>query len=318
MTQKSEFTAVHLPGGNFFDDLRINIAKSHETLAAHLPAISWTGRGLGAWNKLRYLANGALQKCSLQEVLVTAGLRRAWFDEFHDYWSNVLSGRPLKVMDFFMLAHDYRKRQQHTKELNWSSAEQHVQNWQAPSEIYSTFAFVRNDALRPVIAPKLWSRLKAGAAVLEYGCSLAPFYSCYRKFYSHLDCRWTLADIANFPFHYAKYRYRRDPNVDFRTIGPDSFRDPLGTTRKYDVIILTTVLEHLDDPVFVADYLTQRLQRGGYMVFDYVISQGKGLDTPQALKMRSECLSRILEQFDIVEGTVNIDQDVPVVVARRR
>lgn len=78
------------------------------------------------------------------------------------------------------------------------------------------------------------------------------------------------------------------------------------------------MLEHLDDPVFVTDYLTQRLQRGGYLVFDYVISEGKGLDTPQALKMRSECLSRILEQFDIVEGAVNVDQDVPVVVARLR
>jgi 2-polyprenyl-3-methyl-5-hydroxy-6-metoxy-1,4-benzoquinol methylase len=317
MAQQNQYAAVHLPGGNLFDDIRLDIAKSHETLAG-LSGRKQRPRGFSLLNRLRYLVNGALQKFSLQEVLVTSGLRRAWFDEFHDYWQNILAGRPLKVLDFFMLAHDYRKRQQHTRELNWASAEQHVQNWQAPSELYSTFAFVRNDALRPVIAPRFWSTLKAGDTVLEYGCSLAPFYSCYRKFYSHLDCQWTLADIANFPLHYAKYRYRHDTRVEFRTIEPDSFRDPLGSERKYNVIVLTTVLEHLDDPVYVMGYLTERLQQGGYLVFDYVISEGKGLDTPQALKMRMECLKWILERFDIVEGRVDIERDVPVVVARRR
>lgn len=128
MSQHADYAAVHLPGGNFFDDLRIDIAKSHETLAA-LHSEKRSDRGLVFWNKLRFLANGALQKFHMQEVLVTSGVRRKWFDEFHDYWDSVLSGRPLTVMDFFMLAHDYRKRQQHTRELNWSSAEQHVQNW---------------------------------------------------------------------------------------------------------------------------------------------------------------------------------------------
>lgn len=317
MSQKSGFAAVHLPGGNLFDDIRLDIAKSHVTQAG-LSGNKKRTRSFGPLNKLRYLVNGALQKYSVQEVLVTSGLRRAWFDEFHDYWQTILTGRPLKVVDFFMLAHDYRKRQQHMRELNWSSPELHVQNWQAPSELYSTFAFVRNDALRPVIAPRFWNHLKAGDAVLEYGCSLAPFYSCYRKFYPHLDCQWTLADIANFPFHYAKYRYRNDANVDFRTIEPDGFRDPLASERKYNVIVLTTVLEHLDDPVYVMGYLTERLQQGGYLVFDYLISEGKGLDTPQALQMRTECLKWILDRFDIVEGRVDIERDVPVVVARRR
>lgn len=85
MSQEVNYAAVHLPGGNFFDDLRIDVAKSHETLAA-LDSEKRSDRGLAFWNKLRFLANGALQKCKLQEVLVTTGLRRSWFDEFHDYW----------------------------------------------------------------------------------------------------------------------------------------------------------------------------------------------------------------------------------------
>jgi len=317
MTQDTPHAAIHLPGGNLFDDMRIDIAASHLALDG-LEGVRQPKRLSGLIGKLRYLVNGALQKSGLQEVLVSTGVRRAWFDEFHDYWQTILAGRPLKVMDFFLLAHDYRKRQQHTRSLDWSSAQQHVQNWQAPSELYSTFAFVRNDALRPVIAPRFWNKLKAGDTVLEYGCSLAPFYSCYRKFYAHLGCKWTLADIANFPFHYAKYRYRADAGVEFRTIAAEDFRDPLGSQRSYDAIVLTTVMEHLDDPMHVIAYLTERLRPGGYLVFDYVISEGKGLDTPLALAMRSECLKWVLARFDIVEGRVDVESDVPVVVARLR
>ena len=85
MSQEVNYAAVHLPGGNFFDDLRIDVAKSHETLAA-LHSEKRADRRPFVWNRLRFLANGVLQKCKLQEVLATTGLRRSWFDEFHDYW----------------------------------------------------------------------------------------------------------------------------------------------------------------------------------------------------------------------------------------
>ena len=55
---------------------------------------------------------------------------------------------------------------------------------------------------------------------------MAPYYYCYRRYYSHLDCT-VLADIPNFPFHYAKYLYGRDGDIEFATIGSSEFYDPL-------------------------------------------------------------------------------------------
>jgi SAM-dependent methyltransferase len=317
MTDQSP-KAVHLDGGNFFDDMRLDIGASHATLDAApvvpsqhraLPAIlGWIGFG---WNAV-------MQKLRLQEFLIVTGIRRAWFDEFHAYWQGVLGGRPLQVMDFFMLLHDYRRRQQHTKELAWNSPDEHVGNWQSTTELFSTFTYARNQALRPIIGLALWKHIKPGSVILEYGCSLAPYYNTYRQFFAHRNCRWTLADIANFPFHYAKQRYRGDAGVTLRTIGTSDFRDPLRSTDLYDVIILTTVMEHLDDPIHVTNYLLDRLKPGGLFVFDYIISEGKGLDTPQALAMRQECLTGLLPRLEVLEGKVRIDADVNFVVARKR
>jgi hypothetical protein len=315
--QTDSYKAVHLGDGNFFDNLRIDIEQSHRAID-HLAVNKVQVRGSVLGNLFSYGLNALLQKLRLQEFLAVSGLRRAWFDDFHGYWAEVLGGRPLTVLDYFMLLHDYRKRQQHTKELSWDSPDRHVANWQDPSELYSTFAFTRNTVLRPIVGRALWRHLKKGSAVLEYGCSLAPYYNCYRNYFSHLNCTWKLADIANFPFHYAKYRYRRDEAVSFHTISADSFKDPLGNADTYDAIVVTTVLEHLDDPVYVSDYLLSRLKQNGLFIFDYVISEGKGLDTPLALRMRSQCLDLILSRIDVIHGTVDPANNVGLVIGRRR
>lgn len=311
------FAAVHLGDGNYFDNLRIDIGQSHQSIdSLSLPKLTNTRPRLA--NLFAYGWNALLQRFRLQEFFAVSGLRRAWFDDFHAYWADVLGGRPLTVLDFFMLLHDYRKRQQHTKELIWDSPDRHVANWQDPSELYSTFAFTRNTVLRPIVGRALWRHLKKGSSVLEYGCSLAPYYNCYRSFFPHLGCSWRLADIANFPFHYAKYRYRRDEGISFHTISPDRFKDPLESAISYDAIVVTTVFEHLDDPVYVADYLLSRLNKNGLLVFDFVISEGKGLDTPQGLRMRNQCLEFIMSKVEIIHGTVDPDQNVGLVIGRRR
>ena len=315
--QTDSYKAVHLGDGNYFDNLRIDIERSHiaiDSLAVNKIQVRRSVLG----NLFSYGLNALLQKLRLQEFLAVSGLKRAWFDDFHAYWAEVLGGRPLTVLDYFMLLHDYRKRQQHTKELSWDTPDRHVANWQDPSELYSTFAFTRNTVLRPIVGRALWRHLRKGSVVLEYGCSLAPYYNCYRNYFSHLNCTWKLADIANFPFHYAKYRYRRDVGVSFHTISADSFKDPLGNTDTYDAIVVTTVLEHLDDPVFVSDYLLSRLKQNGLFIFDYVISEGKGLDTPLALKMRSQCLDLILSRIEVIHGTVDPANNVGLVIGRRR
>ena len=151
---------------------------------------------------------------------------------------------------------------------------------------------------------------------MEYGCSLAPYYHCYREFFDHLNCKWTLADIPNFPFHYAKFLYRNDPDVNFITINDLDFSNPLGESDCFDIVIITTVFEHLDNPLIVFNYLLNRLKPGGLFVFDYIKSTGEGLDHPDAVKLRLECLQSIFSQTQIVHGNIkdiNLSLDLCIV-----
>jgi 2-polyprenyl-3-methyl-5-hydroxy-6-metoxy-1,4-benzoquinol methylase len=103
-----------------------------------------------------------------------------------------------------------------------------------------------------------------------------------------------LADIPNFPFHYAKYLYRNDLKLDFLTIFSKDFSDPLHSDEKFDVVILTTVLEHLDDPLFVSNH-------------------------PGGLIMRQECLKNILQRTRIVHGNAeDINKSVGLCIAIKK
>lgn len=310
--------ALHRKGGNYFDDMRVDIAESHRRFT-NLPRNTKSIRRPRYRNIIKFYLTEIALRLNIYELLVVNGIRRRWLDDFRDYWSGILNGRPFwSTLDFFMLLHDYRKRQP-TYQLEWNDPTQHIANWQHPSQIYLTLHNVRKCAIQPIVCPSLWKRIVKGMHILEYGCSLAPYYYCYREFFSHLDCKWILADIPNFPFHYAKYLYRNDSDVEFLTINDSDFSNPLGEADGFDVIILTTVLEHLDNPLFVSEYLLKRLKIGGLFVFDYIKSEGKGLDHPKALEMRLDCLKSILAQTQIVYGKINdINESIGLCIAQKK
>lgn len=300
-----QIEASHLEGGNYFDDMQIDISESHHRFD-NLPRTPKTINQPKYRNFVRLLFLRLCIRLNIHEFLVVNGIRRRWLEDFTRYWSHILKGRPFwSTLDFFMLLHDYRKRQQHTSQLKWNDATQHLANWQHPSHIYATLHSVRNLAIHPIVNLNPLKKLPRDARILEYGCSLAPYYSCYREFFSHLNCQWVLGDIPNYPFHYAKYLYRNDAEVEFVTINAEDFSNPLGETGEFDVIILTTVLEHLDEPLFISEYLLNKLKPGGLFVFDYIKSDGKGLDHPNALETRENCIKNILDKTQVIYGRID-------------
>ena len=319
----TECRAVHLPGGNFLENILIDIGKSHEVMDGFLET-SHTKISIKKsyiTNYVSFILNCLLQATNKREVLVNNRLFSSWFTEFLDYWYNVINGRPLEVMDFLMLFYDYRKKAGHTEVLNWQSTAMHVQNWQNPNQLFGTLQYCRKCALRPIRYVRLSKYLRRNARILEYGCGLAPMYRTYRSYLNHLPCTWILADLPNFPFHYAKYTYHQDNCIErFVTIDAERFRDPLHDVQgSFDFIVIQEVFEHLDDPVFIASYLIDRLKDGGHLLFDYIKSEGTGLDTPAALENRIDALKILGNRLTMVEGCFAVaDTSISRCVGRKK
>jgi 2-polyprenyl-3-methyl-5-hydroxy-6-metoxy-1,4-benzoquinol methylase len=95
-----------------------------------------------------------------------------------------------------------------------------------------------------------------------------------------------------------------DEHVEnFITIDAANISNPLHDVEvKYDVIILTTVLEHVHSPLEVCKLLTDYLKPGGLLLFDYIKSDALGLDTSQGLLERQEALHYIKDNYTILRG----------------
>jgi 2-polyprenyl-3-methyl-5-hydroxy-6-metoxy-1,4-benzoquinol methylase len=87
----------------------------------------------------------------------------------------------------------------------------------------------------------------------------------------------------------------------------------------YDTIFCLEVLEHVPRPLAALEHFHRALKPGGHLVFDYVRSEGIGLDTATSLRDRLPALRFVLDRFDIVQGRVTTDgAHVEAAVARKR
>jgi len=309
--------AAHHEGGNSFHDIRLDLPASY---ARPVPAASRSFRRPYPVGKVRLLWDGLLQKTQLSQFAVGTGLRRAWFEEFHEYWLNCLGGRPLTPVDFHQLRFHYRCRSQESQVLEWDSGSQHVHNWQAPHHFSGTLNYVYKCAHQPIQLMKTYPYFKQGGKVLEYGCSLAPMYRAYRRYFSHLDMQWHLADIPNHAFHYSRYIYSQDlPQPKLHVIADDRMDNPVGAEKDFDLIICCTVFEHLHAPLAMAKYLIERLSPGGVLVFDYVLSGGEGLDTIAGVEQRQDTLRYLRDNLLIKVGTLDhIDRGLGLTIGRKK
>jgi SAM-dependent methyltransferase len=315
------YRAVHLPGGNHFDDVRLDLSASYAEQDRWLAGIEKTS---AARRRFRTGAARALYRVEpyrVREALVNAGLRRRWFEEFREYWESVLQGRPLTVLDFHNLRFAYRLRAQtdSSEQLSWERWEDHLANWQQPQHLFQTFEFVYRSGLHPAWeGTTLFALLKPGWRVLEYGCSIAPMYRTWRTFLGHVSSRWVLADIPGFAFHYARHLYGPDAEVTLATV--QDADDPLrGVEEPFDLIIAQAVFEHLDRPRHLAEYLLERLRPQGFLWLEYSITDATGLDTPAGQAERLETLRYLSERLDVVQGELRVDErSLGTTICRKR
>ena len=134
--------------------------------------------------------------------------------------------------------------------------------------------------------------------------------------YRHLDLQLVGADIPHLLFHYARWRLRDCPFVAWVAIQGD---DDAPLPGLYDTIFCLEVLEHVPRPIAVVQHFHRALRPGGHLVFDFIRSDGTGLDTVAALRDRLPALRFVLEHFEVVEGRVAADgSDIEPAVVRKR
>ena len=217
-----------------------------------------------------------------------------------------------------MLRMHYRIGAQETETQDWSSKKQHTDNWKQDKYIAILFQQVYSAALYPY---KRMNFIKKDMRILEYGCSLAPYYRSYRKFYSHLNAKWTLADLRQISYLYSVYSYRNDDAIEqMIVIDENNMDNPFGNSiGEFDVIILTTVFEHLHEPIVIAKLLLSKLKSGGILMFDYLKSHATGLDSEKGLTQRQETLEYIRNNTTIVKGDLSdIEKDIPVTLVKKK
>lgn len=308
---------VHNPGGNYYNDMKINIDIAFDSLPDANKGKA-PKRNLAVFNMMKIMIDAMLIKCNRMEAMVITGQRRDWFIEFKLFWTNMLGGRPLNIMDFHMLRMWYRVKNQATEQLSWDTIEEHMDNWKKDENMSMIFQQLYGNALSP---HRPLPYVHRNSRVLEYGCSHAPYYRSYRKYYNHKRARWVLADVKNISFLFSKYTYRNDCDIEEMIVIDEKNADnPLmGIEGKFDVIILTTVLEHLHKPKMIVELLWNYLNGGGYFVFDYVKSEAMGLDSKQGLEQRIETLKYIKENLILVRGNLdNIEESVSLCIARKK
>jgi 2-polyprenyl-3-methyl-5-hydroxy-6-metoxy-1,4-benzoquinol methylase len=284
-----------------------------------------SGDRLGPLGRLRSLAAlyalGAQVKTGLHRRLVYADLRLGWFEEFQRYWMGELGCRPIHPHDFYFLSGVYRQRAQtlyfeHLERPDLASDDKHLDAWCDSRMVFYLFLHAYRLALSPLRVHPFTRFIPRGARVAEYGCGAAPIVTALARHYRHLDLQLVGADIPHLLFHYARWKFRGDRFVSMVPIVPN---DDTPLRGEYDTIFCLETFEHLPRPVAVVEHLFRALKPGGCLVFDYVRSDGTGLDTAAALRDRVPALELILKRFDIVQGRVTTDGvHLDATVARKR
>ena len=313
---------------NRYDDVRLDVAallkEQDATLPPPAPAAR-SGDGLGVLGRAGSLARlytlGALVKLGWHRRLVYANLRLDWFFEFQRYWVGELGNRPIHPHDFAFLSGVYRQRLQtiyfeQIENPALASDERHLEAWRDHRAIYYLFAYTFRQALSPLRVHPFVRYVPRGGRVAEYGCGAAPILTALARRYRHLDLQLVGADIPHLLFHYARWKFRRDPFVTMVPVEPN---DDAALPGVYDTIFCLEVLEHVPRPQAALEHFHRVLKPGGHLIFDYVRSEGTGLDTATSLRDRLPALRFVLDRFEIVEGRISTDGDhvEPTVVRKR-
>lgn len=248
----------------------------------------------------------------------------SWYREFRNYWERILNGRPLwGVADYYFFREQFRLGFQSQAIPDTEDAAEHLASWQNPSLFYFLFHGVHKETVEEGLRNQA-QLLKFMTAlnreprhILDYGCgvaSLAKLY--YELFKPKSQAEFYVADLQNLAFHYGAYRAQRNKRIKPLALLPEhDFQ--LVTQQTFDVIFCITVFEHMNRPLETMKRFYELLKPGGLLIFDYIKSDGHGMDTDSAVRERDAVLDFALEHFELVQGRIDKAQHLAATVVRK-
>lgn len=309
---------------NAFDRMRVDVAAVYERYPPEEKAPDASLEpAKGAFDHL-YGAHALplSQRVRVAKLLRRTGVEAAWFTTFATYWQSVLDGRPLwGIEDFHFLRGWYRVGHQENRIPDTDDPRVHLEAWQRPELIYQLFQQVYYETRHPNIALlELFRRARRERGIrslLEFGCASAPATTWIDTFLGLHGAEVFLADLQTLPLHYAGFKFRAHRNVHPLVLVPENgFALDLGT--KVDAIACLTVFEHLNEPLATAESFYEHLSPGGLLIFDYVRTQGHGLDTMHGVRQRDAVLDFVENRFEIVSGSIQRERDTGLTLAAKR
>jgi SAM-dependent methyltransferase len=293
--------------GNFYDNIEIDIEEAHRLLDNDVINCSTTKYYLKYIDYLLYKKN-------IYRNFIDAGIIRGWFEEFSDYWFYALKGRLIRFHDFFYLYTLYRSKFKSVELAKNYTEREFLYSWQRYENVYLTFGYAYKYALDPFSYLEFspYIKEKKRGHILEYGCGVAPITASMVKSRC-TNYKFTIADIKNFTFHYAKYRLKQ---FNVKSLNIDPFLNPQ-FEENYDIIFIKEVFEHLPNPLDIVRVLTESLNSKGYLIFDYVLSTGGGQDTNEGITQRSSVLKYIETNFKLIKGVINYASSMGTTIVQK-
>lgn len=307
---------------NKFDNLLINVPalyKKYPIGKNSFQNISGSQQEIGIFNRLYRLSIIPFSVANVLWYLFhRTNLDQRWFDEFKKYWRQVLGGLTLwGPQDFYFLRNIYRLKfqQTHLSKNNFPRA--HLSSWQNPEVIYQLLDMAYRESLfNQVPALSLYFNYRKNNTdpIYEFGCGIAPVATTLRELTQEENLKIYLSDIQTIFFHYAAYKFRKDKQVVPLLLLPENKFLPK-LPEKVGTIFCLTVFEHLTEPLAAAQKFYDLLLPAGILIFDYIKSEGKGMDTQTALKERGKVLHYISTNFKIVHGRFDDSNEAKTLVA---
>ncbi len=309
---------------NYFDNLKIDIKELYKKYPINFKVNPKPNQFNFANNVYSKIYKNPLIPLKLRNKLWLFfrknSLDNSWLDEFNNYWTKILKGRPLPtIYDMFFIKNIYRLKFQESIIPDTYDSYEHLEAWQRPEVIFQLLHLVCKSVYynESRILNFLKKKKKDFKSFLEFGCATAPITTSFFEFSRKPKViKISISDIQTLAFHYASYKFKRCSNIRSILLTPEN-DFLLELDEKFDVIFCMTVFEHLNKPLKTIKAFDKILNHQGLLFFDYIISSGDGLNTHHGYRERDSVLDYINDNFKLIYGRINKEKNMGLTIVEK-